>query len=153
MGMTNTLETQKLNITIHTQVNNPLLPRKELNCDVQSKQTPSKTSLTSEISNLLGVQKEMIGLGSLKSKFGSDKTSFLCKLYKTISQMEKVEPFPVISKIFGVESKKLGKKMRKAERKKKQKVWGTERRNVLRAERKRLEVVKDCFIFLYIEMQ
>ena len=50
--------------------------------------------------------------------------------------MEMVEPFHVVSKVFGVESSKMGKKMRKAERKKKQKVWGTERRNVLRAERK-----------------
>lgn len=134
--MSNAIETQKLTITIHNQTNNPLLPRKELNCDVQSKQTPSKESLTSEISNLLGVDKQMIVLGSLVTGFGSDKTRFNCKLYKSREEMEKVEPFHVISKVFGVESVKFSKKMRKAERKKRQKVWGTERRNLLKAERK-----------------
>ena len=134
--MSTALDTQKLTITIHTQTTNPLLPRKELHCDVQCKQTPSKESLKNEISELLGVPKEMITLGSLRTGFGSDRTSFMCKLYRSRDQMEMVEPFHVVSKVFGVESSKMGKKMRKAERKKKQKVWGTERRNVLRAERK-----------------
>merc|ERR1712035_17458 len=136
MGMSNALETQKLSIEIHSQKNNLLLPRKELDCEVTAKQTPSKASLINELSNILGINKDMIVIGTCKTGFGSDKTKFFCKLYKDRESMEKVEPFHIISKIFNIESTKLSKKARKAERKKKSKVWGTERRNLLKAERK-----------------
>lgn len=134
--MSNAVETQKLIINVISQENNLILPRKELNCEAVAKQTPSKESLINGLSNLLGINREMIVINSCRTGFGSDKTTFFCKIYKERESMEKVEPFHVISKIFKIESNKLSKKARKAERKKKSRVWGTERRNILKAERK-----------------
>ncbi|KAF7697552.1 30S ribosomal protein S24e [Cucumispora dikerogammari] len=134
--MSSAVDTQKLVMHIISQENNLLLPRKELHCEVIAKQTPSKESLTNELSNTLGIQKDLIVIESCKTGFGSDKTTFFCKVYKERATMEKIEPFHVISKIYKVASTKMSKKARKAQRKKKSKIWGTERRNTLKAERK-----------------
>lgn len=134
--MSNAIETQALNISIKKQSQNPIIPRSELFCEVTAKQTPSKKSLINELSNLLGMKQDMIVIDSCKTGFGSDKTSFFCKIYNDKESMEKIEPFHVLMKIFELEKTKSSKKARKNERKTKNKVWGTERRNILKAERK-----------------
>ena len=126
-----------MDIKIESTFQNPLISRTELTgFAISSSVAPTTAELTAHLVESFGIKHVIVS--NVKTGFGSKKTTFSAKLYKNDEVLRKVEKFHVLHKRFGVEKTKLPRRARKDLRKKKSKVWGSEKRNIKKEEKKQL---------------
>lgn len=124
-----------IQIDVVKSVMNPLLNRREVTVTVNhhGQGTPAKQVITSELNQIYSVPAANIYVFKMNTKFGSSETTAEAHLYGSLDDMKKIEyPF-VIARKTGVAIEKVGRRVRKEERKKKAKIFGTIKRNMTKA--------------------
>lgn len=129
-------------MALETQVcavkENRPLQRKELMLRVSHSRasTPSKEEISSQISSLFKVKKDLIVVYGCQTKFGKNETKCNVKVYDNFDILKEVEKNSVVRSKTKEEIKKKVRRVRKDTRKKKSKIFGTIKRHVRKAEKR-----------------
>lgn len=117
---------------------NKLLSRKELAITVlhAGAAVPDRETLRSKIAELYQTGKDRIVVSSFKNRYGTHRTTLSAKIYSNADALESTEMRHVVTKLTGKEFKTVPRRVRKDERKKRYKMFGTLKRSMKKAERK-----------------
>lgn len=117
---------------------NKLLSRKELDVVAYhpGMPIPSREEITDKISELYQTSKKNIVVGNLKNRYGTHRTTLRAKIYSNAEVLSSVEKKHVVAKITGKELQITPRRVRKDERKKRYKIFGTIKRAMKKAEKK-----------------
>ncbi|KAI5176392.1 small subunit ribosomal protein S24e [Pancytospora epiphaga] len=127
-----------LAITVTKYNTNALLGRKEVELSIShpSQATPNKSVISSELSNLYTVPSDQIYVYGTKTGFGANLSVARAHLYNSLDDLKKIERSFVVTRLTGVSETKIKRIIRKQDRKKKSKIFGTEKRNMMKAKRR-----------------
>lgn len=127
-----------LELEVESIRDNKLLSRKELRMVVHHPGAgiPDKESLRDKISELYQTNKKNIVVANLKNRYGTYRTTLNARIYPNTDALTSTEKKSVVARLTGEEIKKTPRRIRKDERKKRYKMFGTLRRNMRKAERK-----------------
>lgn len=125
-------------IEILQMKDNKLLNRKELllNLTHPKDATPKKDDIANKLATLHQASAKNIVVYNLTGRFGSHATKAMAKIYPSFQQLETVERTFIVTRKTGVKPKKIVRRMRKDARKKKEKMFGSLKRNIKKAEKK-----------------
>lgn len=82
-----------MEIDILEKHDNILLERTELKIKVKHAKgsTPSRKDLSSALSEVLGLKKEVLVVDSMVNRFGRDETELMARVYKNVEKARSVE--------------------------------------------------------------
>ncbi|EPR79176.1 40s ribosomal protein s24 [Spraguea lophii 42_110] len=135
---------QSFSIEILSRYDNELLHRSEvdLNISHENAMTPSRSDVAQKLAQLFNTGVNNIVIRGTKTFFGSGNSKVKVKVYNNMDQLKKIEHFCELKRI-AEKSKtemqlveKLPRRTRKDNRKKRNKMWGTEKRRMKKAEKK-----------------
>lgn len=127
-----------LDIRVNKYQNNPLLKRRELEITVNHDKTstPSKKEMAENISSSYSLPASQIYVFGIKTGFGSNESVAYAHIYNSMQDLKDIEKEHVIAKITGEVKSKINRRTKKQEKNKKLKIFGSERRNKMKAKRK-----------------
>lgn len=122
------------------KVNKPL-QRKEIALIVTHPRlgTPSKSEISTKICSLFKVKNDFVVVQDCKNKFGTHEMKCNVKVYDSLDVLKAVEKKSILKSKFNIEKKRKIRRVRKDEKKKKAKMFGTLRRNIRKAEKKAMK--------------
>ncbi|UYI26622.1 ribosomal protein S24 [Encephalitozoon cuniculi] len=117
---------------------NRLLSRKELDVVAYhpGMPIPSKEEIREKISELYQTKKDNVVVMDLKNRYGTHRTTLKAKIYSSIEVLSNIEKKHIVAKLTGKEFHVTPRRVRKDERKKRYKIFGTLKRAMKKAERK-----------------
>lgn len=80
-----------MELKIKEDTRNPLLDRKEIKFEIQSKTTPTRESVKEELVGKTRADKNLIVIQSLKQRFGENVIEGYAKVYDNESSLKKIE--------------------------------------------------------------
>ncbi|ELA42124.1 uncharacterized protein VICG_00765 [Vittaforma corneae ATCC 50505] len=118
---------------------NQLLNRKELQLEIThtNQSSPDKKSVTEELSSNYSIPAEQIYVYGMRTKPGLHKTIASANMYSAFEDLKKIERSFVVARITGEKLSKIPRRQKKDARIKKYKRFGTLKRNMKRASRRR----------------
>lgn len=117
---------------------NSLLARKEVELVInhQKQSTPTRSLITTELSNNYSIPAGQIYVYGVKTGFGSSESVAYAHMYNSVDDLKKIERTFVVSRLTGEVPSKVKRINRKQERVKRRNVFGTEKRNMQKAQRR-----------------
>lgn len=85
---------------------NNLLKRREVSTIIEKRSNPGYESTLSDLAKNLNVDKNLIVIKSLKSKFGHNSFLVNAFIYNSVQDKERIEPKKKVKKTKGEEAKK-----------------------------------------------
>lgn len=89
-----------------------------------------------KIAELYQTDVKNIVIAGLRNRYGTHRTTLKAKIYSGLDVLCSIEKRNVVAKLTGKEFKIVPRRVRKDERKKRYKIFGTIKRNMKKAERK-----------------
>ncbi len=99
--------------------------------------TPSKEDICSQISSLFKVKKDFIVVSGCRTRFGTNQTQCDVRIYNSVDTLKAVEKKSIVKRKTGEEEEVVPRRQRKDARKKKAKIFGTMRKYIKKAEKKK----------------
>ncbi|KAG5860324.1 ribosomal protein S24 [Encephalitozoon hellem] len=127
-----------LELEISSMRDNKLLSRRELEVVAYhpGMPTPSQEEIRSKISELYQTNKRNVVVAGLKNRYGTHRTTLKAKIYSSAEALSNVEKKHIVAKLTGKEFQVTPRRVRKDERKKRYKIFGTLKRAMKKAEKK-----------------
>uniref|UniRef100_A0A1B6K6C4 Small ribosomal subunit protein eS24 n=1 Tax=Homalodisca liturata TaxID=320908 RepID=A0A1B6K6C4_9HEMI len=127
-----------LAITVTRFNTNALLGRKEVEMSIShpNQATPNKEVISSELSNIYTIPSSQIYIYGMKTGFGAHLSVARAHMYNSADDLRKIERPFVVARLTGVSETKVKRIIRKQERKKKAKIFGTVKRNMKKVQRR-----------------
>lgn len=122
-------------LDIRKSVMNPVLSRREVSLVINhhGEGTPSKDLIISELNQIYSTSAANIYVFGVTTGFGSSETVAHAHLYNSIDDMKRIEYPYVVARKTGEVQGKVGRRVRKENRKKAAKIFGTMKRNMAKA--------------------
>jgi len=97
-----------MELEIVENVENPLLQRKELKLRLRhdGMPTPRRTEVKAKLAEILGVSQDLIVIEKIASLHGKAESSGIARVYKTVEQLESLEPKHLLEREKPKEEKK-----------------------------------------------
>lgn len=117
---------------------NKLLSRRELDVVAYhpGMPIPSQEEIRAKISELYQTNKKNIVVGNFKNRYGTHRTTLKAKIYSSVEALSNTEKKHIVAKLTGKEFQITPRRVRKDERKKRYKIFGTLKRAMKKAEKK-----------------
>ncbi len=127
-----------LDIKVLKSIKNVLLSRKELELSIMhnGKSTPTRDELTSTISSIYSAPKNQIYVFNINTGFGVHKSTAIAHIYNSFDDLKAIEKDSVVTKITGQAKPKIKRMLKKQDKNKKRKLFGSLRRIKMKAEKK-----------------
>lgn len=117
---------------------NKLLSRRELEVVAHhpGMPIPSKEEVCEKISELYQTNKKNVVVSDLSNRYGTHRTSLKARIYSSADALADIERKHIVARLTGKEFKTVPRRVRKDERKKRVKIFGTIKRAMKKAEKK-----------------
>ncbi|KAM0672797.1 hypothetical protein OCOL_000063 [Ordospora colligata] len=117
---------------------NKLLSRKELEVVAHhpGMACPSKEEVRDKISELYQTNKKNIVIAGMNNRYGTHRSMMNARIYASADMLTQIEKKNIVAKMTRTEIKIKARRVRKDERKKSYKMFGTLRRNTRKAEKR-----------------